>query len=155
MSETNYKQKYAKYKKKYKLNISKQDGGASPYDGDMDRLMESFFAHQIQIKLYHFQTSKYGAHKTLDCYLCKFTSNLDRFMEVAQGFLDTRVSQENVRLDVPMLNAENVNGMLDQFKNNILNGVVESKFGTHKGLSAIRDEMVADLDQLKYLLTFD
>ena len=44
-----------------------------------------FFEHQLTIKMFHFQTKKYGAHKAADKYLVKYQANLDRYMEVYQG----------------------------------------------------------------------
>ena len=35
-------------------------------------LLEQFFNHRTMIKMLHFQTKMYGAHKALDVYLTKF-----------------------------------------------------------------------------------
>src|SRR5271170_3763321 len=49
------------------------------------QILPWFFRHQIYIKMFHFQTKKYGAHKASDSYLEKFSANMDRFVETMQG----------------------------------------------------------------------
>lgn len=110
-----------------------------------------FFQHQIQIKMYHFQTTSYGGHKAVDSYLEKFNDNFDRFMEVAQGVYG-RLTVSNVNLSAHVWNDDNISKNLDGF-NGILNSLTEV-LSEHTDLLTVRDEMLADVNQLKYLLSF-
>jgi hypothetical protein len=115
------------------------------------KILKSLYKHQLIIKTFHFQTLNYGAHKSADCYLEKFTSNLDRFMESAQGrFGRVNLNELNIRLST--VNDETIVESLDKFDDFLNN--LESSINLTKDLSAIRDEMMADLQQFKYLLTF-
>lgn len=109
------------------------------------------FNHQLQMKMYHFQTLEYGAHKAVDSYLSKFTDNLDKFMEVAQGiFGKFKIKYLDIKFET--LNDQNIVENLNKFINILRN--CDQFINTYTELTNIRDEMVGDINQLKYLLTF-
>ena len=117
---------------------------------EMEQLLEHFFKHYIRIKMYHFQTNNFGAHKATDDYLIKFLANFDRFMEVAQQ--NNRVRQNQIRLDVDLMTDQDYSFHLDTFSE--LLRALEEPLRYDNDLSNIRDEMLADVNQLKYLLSF-
>lgn len=119
---------------------------------NLDSVLLRFFEHQIMIKLFHFQTKAYGAHKAADAYGAKFALNMDRFMEAAQGKLG-RTGVTNWTLSDTAVNDENIGKRLRQFAK-FLVGLNGSLAGA-KDLQTIRDEMLADVNQLRYLLTFN
>src|SRR5690606_4852056 len=47
--------------------------------------LNSMFDYFIVIKILHFLTNNFGAHKASDNYLKLFLDNFDKFMESAQG----------------------------------------------------------------------
>ena len=108
--------------------------------------------HQIVLKLFHFQTTTYGAHKASDAYLEKYASNMDRFLEVVQGIYG-KFTLKQYGLGGSSHTNENIgkhlNGMITYFKDNI-NDIL----GDHTELINIRDELLSEIEQLKYLLTF-
>ena len=111
-------------------------------------MIEAFFQHQLTMKMYHFQTKNYGSHKAADGYLIKYALNFDRFMEVWQGQNGT-VNNKEIHVNFLTANDENISKHLDDmitFLTSLPDLTVD--------LLAIRDEMVADIRQLKYLLTF-
>lgn len=120
----------------------------------MQSMIEStmilFFSHEIRVKMFHFQTNSYGAHKASDAYLSGFRDNADRFMETLQGHYE-KIASTQIKFDVATLNDENFVSELEGFVKSF-NTVCTSIKDT--GLLAIRDEMVANATQLKYLLTF-
>lgn len=122
----------------------------------LGQIMEKFFEHEMRVKMLHFQTQKYGIHKILDVYLCGFRANFDRFMEAAQGALNQRVNTQEININVRMWRDDvpKIINSLEKFINTVLKAQME-QFTDNPGLLAIRDEMVADADKLKYLLTFD
>ena len=113
-------------------------------------IVQTLFEHQLTLKMYHFQTTNYGAHKASDTYLITYTANLDRFMEVWQGQYG-RVDDKQVRVNFNTVNDNTIIQHLDSmvtFLGSLNNGQMSID------LAAIRDEMVANIQQLKYLLTF-
>lgn len=149
-----YKNKYLKYKDKYMNTLKNQDGGADilpTYDKNILNIISFFFEHKIKIKMLHFQTKNYGTHKALDAYLTEFNNKFDRFMEVAQGNVN-KLTNTNIKIDVKMLSDDTIIDYLSYFITHL--NTIDS-LTSHNGLRAIRDELVADADQLKYLLTFN
>ncbi|ARF12235.1 hypothetical protein Klosneuvirus_4_50 [Klosneuvirus KNV1] len=117
----------------------------------LNSLVILFFQHQIQIKMFHFQTTAYGGHKAVDSYLEKFNDNFDRFMEAGQGAFG-KLTLSNVNLTACVWNDDNISKNLDGFIG-ILNSLTEV-LSENTDLLTVRDEMLADVNQLKYLLTF-
>lgn len=111
-------------------------------------VVNAFFQHQLTMKMYHFQTNNYGAHKAADKYLVKYAANFDRFMEVWQG-ANGRLANNNIQVKFNTVNDDTVTIHL----NNMVDFLINMNDLT-VDLSTIRDEMVADIQQLKYLLTF-
>ena len=118
----------------------------------LNKLCMNLLNHQIVLKLFHFQTTTYGAHKASDAYLEKYASNMDRFLEVVQGIYG-KFTLKQYGLGGSSHTNENIgkhlNGMITYFKDNI-NDIL----GDHTELINIRDELLSEIEQLKYLLTF-
>ena len=113
--------------------------------------VKSFFRHQLLLKMFHFQTKQYGAHKASDTYLEKFADHLDKYIEVAQGAFG-RLDMKELDIKFIIANDDTIIAELDKFI------VVLKEYDTilvgYSELLNIRDEIVADAEQLKYLLTF-
>lgn len=116
----------------------------------LNDLILVFFKHQFILKMYHFQTESYGAHKASDSYLDTFLDNLDKFFEIAQGIYG-KLTLKKVHFNFNTLNDSNINNELNSFidflermKKNINNS----------DLLNIIDEMLGNVNQFKYLLTF-
>lgn len=127
----------------------------------LHHMLCEMFAHQIKIKMFHFQTPSYAAHKATDKYLQKFAANFDRFMEVAQGIRefggrDRKIATQRINLDVDMMKTtDELCQYLESFIKDVLDTVFLRSSVKQSGLMAIRDEMVADAQQLVYLLHFE
>lgn len=117
----------------------------------LDSLLNLFFAHQLKIKMFHFQTKLYGAHKASDDYLSKYEDNLDKFFEVAQGVFG-KLECKKMKIEFDTLDEFSVNDEIDKFVK-ILK-VLDNQYNKFPELINIRDEIVADANQFKYLLTF-
>ena len=116
-----------------------------------NKLLKAFFLHQTTMKMLHFQTKFYGAHKAIDEYLEKFDGNFDRYMEVSQGIFGT-TDLKKLDINIKVLNDKSVDSNLKDF-GSLLEGL-SKPLDKHPDLLAIRDEMLADSNQLRYLLTF-
>jgi len=110
-------------------------------------LIEVLFQHQLTIKMFHFQTAKYSAHKESDNYLVKYEKNLDRLMEVMQG--NGRLQNTTINLNFTLAGDLTIDQHLKDMMN-YLNSVKMSE-----ELNGIKEEMVSDIQQLRYLLTFN
>jgi len=114
-------------------------------------LLVLFFNHQIKIKMFHFHTTKYGHHKASDDYLEKFNTNFDRFMEVYFGLHPEQRNVNNlVFSNISTPNDAGIITYLSGFEQVLSQGI-----NVHSKLKVIIDEMVADINQFKYLLKLE
>lgn len=118
---------------------------------DINKMFLHMIEHQITLKLLHFQTKLYGAHKTIDTYLATFAINFDRFMEVAQGTFGV-VSVDSYQIKHVSLNDKTVFSYMNKFVKSLEELTVSIKHNSD--LLNIKDEMVAEANQLVYLLRF-
>ena len=118
----------------------------------LNQLAINMFNHYIAMKLYHFQTENYSAHKTSDAYIEKFLELKDRFLEVAQGIYG-KINLKKYDIKGSSHNDENIfnhiNGYI-KYLNTGINDVLDDR----TDLINIRDELLSEANQLKYLLTF-
>jgi hypothetical protein len=100
--------------------------------------------------MFHFQTKEYEAHKASDKYLKNYRKNLDRFMEVYQG-IQGRITENQINISFPTVDDTTIVGHLEAMKKYLLD---LNKMKLSLDLATIRDEMMADINQFLYLLTF-
>ncbi len=122
---------------------------------DMKKHMETililFFKHQIELKLYHFQSSSYGGHKASDKYLATFLAKFDILMEVLQGH-EGKVNLSIISVNIDSSNDQTIESILKKYIENL--EVFERYFKKYSDVQNIIHEMKADASQLLYLLTF-
>lgn len=118
----------------------------------MQGLIIYFFEHQLTLKMYHFQTKKYGAHKASDKYLDAFANTFDKFMETAQGIFG-RLETNHIAVKFDTVSDITINEHLSKYIKNLKQ--LDKVFENYSELLNIRDELVANAEQLEYLLTFN
>ena len=133
---------------KYKTKYVKDE-----YKDLKQQITTEFFEMLLCIKLFHWKTHNYGAHKATDEIYEKLNSHMDRFIEVIIGKNEKRINMKNVKSIK----------LHDISDNDILKIRVEKfikylmsldKMKLDPDLYNIRDDIVTDLNQFLYLLTF-
>lgn len=106
---------------------------------------------QNQIRIYHWQTKSFAEHKAFDGAYEAIGDLADRFMEAHMG----RYGRKEEATPLPLTNYTDGNyaDMIDKFIS-----VLENEFPKHLNeldtdLLNIRDEILGELNKLKYLLT--
>jgi DNA-binding ferritin-like protein len=110
------------------------------------------------VKLYHWKTHSFATHKATDDLYAKLNENIDSFVEVLLGKYGDRANLSNVKsIQIRDFSTQ------EQFKKQInyykeylisLDSQRVMKMMANSDLYNIRDEMLANLNQLLYLLTF-
>jgi hypothetical protein len=118
---------------------------------ELNKLLLVFFSHLIKLKMFHFQTTQYGAHKAADAYFGTFLAKLDQFMEVAQGIYG-RVTLTEINLNIKAVDDTTILTELSNFIKVLDND--SAFYKVNKDLLALRDDLITEANQLKYLLTF-
>ena len=116
-------------------------------------ILATFFRHQLVMKMFHFQTKKYGHHKESDVYLTGFAVQMDKYMETSQGHFGI-VTTKSMDLNIKTVTDQTVDKYLGQFVEFLdsFDSMLSKEYGD---LLVIRDDMRIEAVKLRYLLKFD
>lgn len=108
-----------------------------------------------QVKIYHWQTYSFSQHKSFDEVYDSLSEKIDEFVETYQGIFG-RVKAETGTFEFEIKNLSNdYIQIIDEWISYLKSFSQDSDISQHSDLLNIRDEMLADLNQLKYLLTLN
>lgn len=108
------------------------------------------------VKLYHWKTHSFAQHKATDELYEKLNDNIDKFVEILLGKDESRIKMLEKRID--LVDAKNVK----DFKSRIyeyrtfltdINMYFDAK--RDSDLLSLRDEILGNVNQFLYLMTFD
>ena len=117
-----------------------------------------FFEMLLLIKLYHWKTYSYATHKATDDLYSKFNENMDHFTEVLLGKSGIRIDLMNKKQIslCDLNNQQELISKVNSFKSYLI-GLTNNKamkIMSNTDLLNIRDEMLGDMNQFLYLLSF-
>ena len=122
------------------------------------RIVTTFLQMLNTVKLYHWKTSSYSQHKATDELYTNLNTNIDTFVEIMLGKTGSRVNLTGQKT-LPLLDYTNV----DDFKKEIekykvflisMNKDAGLNITNNSDLLNVRDELLGNLNQFTYLLTF-
>jgi DNA-binding ferritin-like protein len=117
-----------------------------------------FFEMLLMIKLFHWKTHSYATHKATDELYSKFNGHMDTFIEVLLGKTGDRIQLLNCK-SVPLVDLNDQSQLvkkINEFKEYLV-GLSNKKAlqsMSNTDLLNIRDEILGDMNQFLYLLTF-
>jgi len=117
-----------------------------------------FLEMLIMVKLYHWKTSSYATHKATDALYASLNANIDKFIEVLLGKAGNRIhlmDKKSISL-IDLNSPEKLRAKIDSFKLYLVS-ITNSpamRFMSNTDLFNIRDEILGNLNQFLYLLTF-
>jgi len=117
-----------------------------------------FLEMLIMVKLYHWKTSSYATHKATDELYTSLNANIDKFIEVLLGKAGNRIhlmDKKSISL-IDLNSPERLRAEINSFKNYLVS-ITNSpamRFMSNTDLFNIRDEILGNLNQFLYLLTF-
>jgi hypothetical protein len=128
-----------------------QTAGARDDPNSGGEIVSVFFNIRDQIKLYHWQTKSFAEHKGVDEIVQKLDENIDKFIEIYMGRHGRPYVKET--LEVKNLTAVSIREFIDETVTWLTEKLPSMIKKTDTDLLNIRDEMLGDLNQVKYLLT--
>ena len=124
-----------------------------------DKQITVYFLEMLMmVKLFHWKTHSFAAHKATDELYESLNEHIDSFIEVLLGKTGTRINLTQKRYIslVDLDSQASLKARIDQFKKYLVslntNKAVASMNDTD--LLNIRDEILGDLNKFLYLLTF-
>ena len=113
-----------------------------------------FFNMREQIKLYHWQTKVYSRHKATDEVIESLDKSIDMYVEVYMGkYGRMKMSTETGTVRIRNLTEKSIISFIKNCINYLNNELVKKLKENDTDLVNIRDEMLAELNQLLYLFT--
>jgi hypothetical protein len=126
------------------MHVNKKDGS---------KMIKEFLTLQNQLKIWHWQTESYAMHKSTEMAYDELSDLIDTFIEVFSGKYGKIKSNEGFSLTLENLS----DNPIEFIDNNIsyLLSELPSKLDKEKDtdLLNIKDEILACLNKLKYLLS--
>ena len=116
------------------------------------QLITPFLKIQNQLRIYHWQSDTFSQHKAFGKTYKDFDALVDDFVEVYMGKNGKSRSRIAYSLELENLN-ENYIDIINSFIDYLIGLNKELDQETNSELLNIRDEMLAVLNRLKYLLT--
>ena len=117
-----------------------------------------FFEMLLLIKLYHWKTHSYATHKATDDLYSKINEHMDKFVEVLLGKTGMRTDLMNKKqISLYDLKSQSeLETKVNSFKGYLVNlsNHKAMKVMTNTDLLNIRDEILGDMNQFLYLLSF-
>jgi hypothetical protein len=149
----------AKTRSKFNYNKgTRRNRGSNSLQKFEREVVVKFLEVLNMIKLYHWKTHSYATHKATDDLNKNLHGNVDSFIEVLLGKRGDRVNLTNKK-SISLKDYSSVGEFkreLEKFKSYLvgLNNCVALKSMANSDLYNIRDEMLANVNQFLYLLTF-
>ena len=138
-----------------KRSMSSKHGSLSAFKKEITVV---FLEMLLMIKLYHWKTTSYATHKATDELYSKLNENIDSFIEILLGKSGKRTDltkEKRIRL-LDLSSSEALKREVDVFKGYLvgLNDNKTMKMMSNTDLYNIRDEILGNMNQFLYLLTF-
>jgi hypothetical protein len=142
-------------KKMNKNNFSRKKKSYNNFNKEITVI---FLEMLMMIKLFHWKTHSYATHKATDELYESLNENIDKFIEVLLGKTETRIDlmgHKTISL-IDLNSQEQLKSRIEYFKSYLV-GLTNNKTissMTNTDLLNIRDEILGNLNQFLYLLTF-
>jgi len=130
--------------------------------GFKEEIVQKFLVLLNTVKLFHWKTTSFAAHKASDDLYSSLNTNIDKFIEILLGKLNgERVQLTTVHqiplIDFPNNNFSFIRSEMEKYKRYLVDLDNNSflKKMSNTDLYTIRDEILGSLNQFLYLLTFE
>lgn len=117
-------------------------------------IVTKLLTYQNQVKILHWQTTSYSEHKSLGDLYDGLSGHIDQFVEVFMGKYGRIISPSTFNLILENYKNLGPMSLMNEIETYLVNDVptmLDAKKDTD--LLNIRDEMLADVNKTKYLLT--
>jgi DNA-binding ferritin-like protein len=122
------------------------------------RIVTMFIQMLNTVKLYHWKTSSYSQHKATDKLYSNLNENIDLFVEIMLGKKGDRVNLTGQK-SLPLMDYTNLSDFkkeIEKYKTFLINMNKDAGLNitNNSDLLNVRDEILGNLNQFTYLLTF-
>lgn len=151
-----HKSKKSRLSRKKGGKTRKMNSNSVSKKKDASHIVKVFLECLNMIKLYHWNTFSYSQHKATDELYSKLNEHIDRFVEVLLGKDQSRIHMMEKRID--LINPHNVTDFktrMYEYRNFLTEFDMYFDNKKDSDLLNIRDEILSDINQFLYLLSFN
>jgi hypothetical protein len=119
-------------------------------------IVQTFLEMLNTVKLYHWKTHSYAQHKATDELYAKLNENIDSFVEILLGKDESRVKMVEKRIKlIDSSNTKDFKSCMYEYREFLID--ISNYFDAKRDtdLLNVRDEILGNLNQFLYLMTFD
>jgi len=107
------------------------------------------------VKLYHWKTHSYSQHKATDDLYDKLNGHIDSFVEVLLGKDQSRIRLMEERIDLlDISSTKQIRDRIHEYREFLFDMNIYFDSRRDSDLLSIRDDILGDLNQFLYLLSF-
>lgn len=119
-------------------------------------LVQHFLEMLMIIKVYHWKTYSYAEHKATDELYERLNENIDKFVEIMLGKNESRLIMKGKKIEFSDPSTKKSLKVLVNNYKDLLENKMNNYINIHKDtdLTNIRDEILGNLNQFLYLITF-
>jgi hypothetical protein len=118
-------------------------------------LVSVFLEMLNMVKLYHWKTHSYAQHKATDDLYSSLNANVDKFIEVLLGKDAKRIKMMEKKIDlIDPVNVTDFKSRIYEYREFLTDMNVHFNETRDSDLLSIRDDLLADINQFLYLMTF-
>jgi len=142
--------------RKKRNNISRRKLGSNK--NFKKEITVKFFEMLLMVKLFHWKTHSHSIHKATDELYSKLNDDIDKFIEVLLGKTGSRIDlmgHKTISL-IDLNSPDQLKSKIESFKSYLVDLTNNKSLSSmsNTDLLNIRDEILADMNQFLYLLTF-
>ena len=119
------------------------------------KIVRIFLEVLNMVKLYHWKTNSYAQHKATDELYEKLNDNIDKFIEVLLGKDESRIKMVEKRID--LMDADSLTDFklkIYEFREFLVDMNIYFNGKRDSDILSIRDDILVDINQFLYLMTF-
>ncbi len=121
----------------------------------MKDILIEFLTLQANLKIFHWQTESYAEHKAFEKTYKKMDELIDDFIECYQGKYDRIYLEGSDYLEIKDYDKEDLISFLSYYQEVIKSKITSFLSEEDSDLLNIKDEMLATINKLAYLLTLN
>ena len=130
--------------------------GRNRQNPDISQIVAVFLEILNTIKVYHWNTHSFAQHKATDELYDKLNSGVDKFVEILLGKDRVRISGLNNRAHrVDVKNTDAFKDKIHEYREFLIDMTAYFDARADSDLLSVRDEILGDVNQFLYLMTFD
>ena len=118
-------------------------------------LVSVFLEMLNMVKLYHWKTHSYAQHKATDDLYSSLNANVDKFIEVLLGKDPKRIKMMEKKIQlIDPVNVTDFKSRIYEYREFLTDMNLHFNETRDSDLLSIRDDLLADINQFLYLMTF-